>query len=122
MLADSFERAREAERSRRRGVMNEARALRVLLTGEPRPWWLEGARACNDDEDHLGIDLVVQHAGRRVLWLQIKSSEAGAAKFARKRPEGARIACVVVTPRDSDRELYGRLLGALIVLREEMGL
>lgn len=121
-LAEDFEAARHEEVTRRRGRVSESRALRVLLQSWPRPWWLLGARVATREEDLLGIDIVVEHADRRALWLQIKSSPVGAAKFAKHKPEGARIACVVVDAGEHDRALYGRLLAALILLREEMGL
>jgi hypothetical protein len=105
-------------RDRARGARAEARVVAALRRAT-RPWWILDARRAHASEDRTGIDVVVETSDLGKLFLQVKSSECGAAKWRRRHRHDTRlIGVVVVRPTDNDPTIYGRALGVLILLRE----
>ena len=102
------------------GKRNEVKVARVLRRFD-RPWWIERVRAATQLEDHAGIDVVVE-TSEGELHLQVKSSRNGAKLWrATRRKKGLpvdTIGIVVVLRSDCDEAIYGKALGALILLRE----
>ncbi len=103
------------------GKENEERVLRALRQWVGRIWWLQGASRASLRQDRAGIDVVVSTLDAGELHLQVKSSVAGARHHA-ERYGGTPIGLVLVQRRVDDATVAGRALGALIKLREEMGL
>jgi hypothetical protein len=105
-------------RDRARGERAEARVV-AELRRVTRPWWLLDVRRAHASEDRTGIDVVVETSDVGRLYLQVKSSKCGAAKWSRRHRYDTRlIAVIVVRPLDGPSTIYGRALGALILLRE----
>lgn len=101
----------------RKAKGDRAEALVVRALCRPtRPWWLLRARYARRWQDARGIDVLVDTMDRGTLWLQVKSSAAGAKRF-RRLHRGQPIGIVVVDT-DELNTIYGRALGALILLRE----
>jgi len=99
---------------RRRGRMNESRVLHACLVAE-RPDWMRSIRRATHDEDHAGIDLVVESDIGK-LFVQVKSSRTGKLEYlARRRP--AKVAIVVAMDRDSQDALFRKVFGELAKLR-----
>jgi hypothetical protein len=86
-------------RSHARGVLAEKRVFDVC--GAPgRPAWVLGARRASPEEDASGIDVVVE-SDVGPLWLQVKSSYFGKARFLAKAPRPG-IGVVVIMPYDPE--------------------
>ena len=97
-----------------RGHRSESLALLALRAG-PVPDWLRSVEKAPWDLDRRGVDLIVaSDVGK--LYLQIKSSMAGARRFEAK-PRRLPIAVVVEDPRDEDPVIRDRLIGAAAELR-----
>ncbi len=106
----------EEERAiaRARGRRSEERALAACRSAA-RPSWIKTARPAAHDEDHAGIDLVLEtDVGR--LFVQVKSSMTGKAKFESVRRKH-RIAVVVVRDGDSDARLLAQVSASVGALR-----
>jgi hypothetical protein len=102
-------------RSHARGVLAEKRVLDAC--GSPRrPAWLLGARRASQEEDAGGIDIVVD-SDVGPLWLQVKSSVYGKARFLAKAPRPG-IGVVVITPYDPDEAVRAKVYSALGRLRK----
>ena len=103
-----------------RGLTNEWRVWKVLQRPS-RPWWITNVRMSTVAEDHRGIDVVVETSDYGDLYLQVKSSLRGAKEFRSKsRSVRVDIEVVVVARTDDANTLYGKTLGALILLRERL--
>lgn len=102
------------------GRRNEDRVLRAIRTLAPQLWWILGVGRATHEEDRRGIDLVVRTRDTGNLHLQVKSSVAGARQWL-LRYGAERIGLVIVQRGDCDAVVAGKALGALILLREEMG-
>ncbi len=108
----------DVRRAREKGDANEDR-VRAALMRPRRPWWLIEARRASGAEDHRGIDVVVETVDRGRLRLQVKSSPRGAEKWRRThREEIGYVGMVIVNEGDCANTIYGKALGALILLRE----
>jgi hypothetical protein len=110
-------RGREYKSTQTKGVQTEARVVN-LLSQDKRPWWIMSVRRGTSAEDDDGIDLVVRTTDHGDLYLQVKSSDAGAEKweeslYRRKHTIG------LIVARDSDEDdvVYGHALGVLIGMR-----
>jgi len=102
--------AAERGRARERHVL-AACALRA------RPAWMRNARAATRVEDHRGIDVVIDSDVGK-LFVQVKSSLMGKAKFERRRRH-ARVVVVVVDAGDSLEAVLGLVVGAVGEVRAE---
>lgn len=105
-----------------RGHQNEERVLASAVSAPNRLSWVRGARAADHREDALGIDVVV-FSELGDLYLQVKSSYAGAASWMtsartadRRR---ARMIEVVVAHVDT-KVMAARVDGALWRLRKRI--
>jgi hypothetical protein len=110
-------RGREYKSTQMKGVQTESRVVN-LLSQDKRPWWIMSVRRGSSIEDDDGIDLVVRTTDHGDLYLQVKSSDAGAEKweeslYRRKHTIGLIIAREV----DEDDVVYGHALGVLIGMR-----
>lgn len=104
--------------AREKGATAEQKVL-ASLNRASRPWWIEHVRQARTGEDHSGIDVVVG-TPLGPLFLQVKSSATGALKWRERHARDVRpIAVIIVTPADDLNTVYGRALGALILLREQ---
>jgi hypothetical protein len=93
-----------------RGRVNERKVLEACsLPG--RPAWMTSARAATKAEDHEGIDIVVESDVGK-LFVQVKSSRRGKAKFQERRRR-AQVAVVVVKAGDMPGVILQRVVGAL---------
>lgn len=101
---------------RERGRANE-RHVCLVLQRKSRPWWIKNVRMSTSDEDRLGIDVVVETFDMGDIFLQVKSSLRRAAEF-KEKPRRIDVEVVVVGRSDDANSLYGKALGALILLRE----
>ena len=110
---------RRAVREKALGEACEA-LVRRALGHSTRPWWILKVRRASRAEDHHGIDVVVQLAEGRVL-LQVKRSVRRADEWRREHRYDPRpIAVVQAGEWESVAVVYGRALGALILLRERL--
>ena len=82
-----------------------------------RPAWMRSARAATRVEDHRGIDVVIESDVGN-LFVQVKSSRLGKAKFERRR-RAARSVVVVVDAGDSLEAVLGRVVGEVAKVRGE---
>ena len=120
------QRQRAGKQDRDRGSHNEDLVL-LALRRDSRPWWLRSARPATTAEDYSsGVDIIVDDEQCGSLYLQVKSSSRQARKWRaerrKKHPNDKRLIETVVVPPDGDLAVvYGRALGALILLRERSG-
>jgi hypothetical protein len=100
----------------KRGEANERRLLRVLRSG-PTRIGLIGLRRVSPTEDRKGADLVAAFDDGVRVWIQVKSSEAGAARFMRRGWEkgvpAGRFAVIVVREGEADELLRERALAEI---------
>lgn len=102
-----------------RGDAAERRVL-AALTRPDRPAWIVKVRRARRGENRSGVDVVVDTDVGRVF-LQVKSSVAGAQKWRRDHAWDDRpIGIVIAGPAAGDAVVYGRVLAALILLREQV--
>lgn len=107
-------------RDQARGRSNEEIVLKALSRAS-RPDWILEVRTSSKGQDRRGIDIVVETVDCGTLYLQVKSSETGAAEWREREARRAkqRPIEVIVVPRDADlNTVYGLALGALIKIRE----
>lgn len=95
-----------------RGFRNEARVVEAL--SENKPAWVKSARISTRHEDHNGIDVVVE-SDVGSLYLQIKSSVAGANSFEPRH----NVAVMIVRQHDTHERIRDRAIGHLSNLREK---
>lgn len=108
---------REEEAARAKGDAAERKVLAVLARID-RPDWIIRVRRARMSEDRGGVDVVINTSTGRV-YLQVKSSWRRAAEWRRQHALDERpIGLVVVGVDDDMATIYGRVLGALILLRE----
>ncbi len=108
-----------AKKARARGVRNEELVVTVLSARSP--WWLVDVRRATPSEDRSGVDVVVQTADLGVVYIQVKSSSQQARIWRHRYRHDRRPIGLVVVPKDQDeRVIYGRAIGALILLRERL--
>lgn len=91
-----------------RGALSEDKVLEALRTNPPD--WLVSARKGDKEEDRKGRDLVVQTRDHGDLYVQVKSSRAGARSF--ETQEG-RLCVLVVRPGETIDSLRTRAHRAL---------
>jgi hypothetical protein len=107
-------------RGKRRGEECEALVRRVLSRPD-RPWWLLKVRAARPIEDKSGVDIIVYTADLGRLFLQVKRSPIDVDNWYREHVNDSRPIRVIVAHEETDPEVvYGRALGALIILREQV--
>jgi hypothetical protein len=99
-----------------RGRARERHVLAACALGV-RPAWMRSARAATRREDHRGIDVVIESDVGK-LFVQVKSSIAGKAKFEGRR-RSARIVVVVVDAGDSLEAVLGMVVGGVGEVRGE---
>ena len=87
-----------------RGFQNEERFMRAIENGNGNnPDWYNGISKATMDQDQKGIDFII-HTAFGDIFVQIKSSEAGAKKFLNKlRTNNFRIV-VLIIKRDYNEE------------------
>jgi hypothetical protein len=90
-----------------RGRSAEERVVEALALPS-RPAWIHDARRATKAEDHAGIDAVVESDVGK-LFVQVKSSRTGKAKF-QERKRSVRVA-VVVVGGGGDAEAVRRKVG-----------
>jgi hypothetical protein len=120
MLGNVLRRHQRArgQKAQAQGDRTEARVV-TALRRPSRPSWILAVRRARASEDRTGIDVVVDTSDGWTLFLQVKSSKGGARKWRREHAKDTRlIRVVVVRPADDFNTIYGRALGALILLRE----
>ncbi|MFA6446079.1 MAG: hypothetical protein WCW14_02400 [Candidatus Paceibacterota bacterium] len=92
------------------GHGKEERALRILLELQSdralRLEWIASARLSTEDEDHQGIDIVVETIDIGKLFVQIKGSQKGRQKFLRLHGRSTRSICLVVIPHGSPESVW----------------
>lgn len=69
-----------------RGWRHECLAIDLISTSSRLPWLLD-VRKSTEQEDLLGIDVIVQHIDGREIPLQVKSSAKEAQLFRKRRRE-----------------------------------
>jgi hypothetical protein len=90
------------------------------LRAYDRPSWIRKVRRARKGEDRHGVDVVVQSDVGR-LFLQVKRSTRYLGKWlTRYAGDGRPIGIVVARESDEPAVVYGRALGALILLRERL--
>jgi hypothetical protein len=99
-----------------RGRGNEKRVLDACLLAA-RPGWMQAARLATREEDHDGIDVVIESDVGK-LYVQVKSSRRGKAAFL-ESDRRARVAVVVVRTGDSQEALLRKVVGGVGALRAE---
>jgi hypothetical protein len=105
----------------RLGLACEALVLRVLSRPD-RPPWIRKVRRARWQEDRSGIDIVV-HCDVGRLFLQVKRSRHYLAAWLRRHATDPRpIGLVIARETEHEATVYGRALGALILLRERLEL
>ena len=82
-----------------------------------RPPWTLSVRKATEQEDHAGIDVVVESDVGK-LFVQVKISRGGKAAFLERR-RCARVAIVVVRVTDSPEALLRKVVGQLGRIRAE---
>ncbi len=102
------------EASQQKGIESEARVVRVL--NDPgwfgRPAWFMAARLGTKQEDHRGIDIVIQTSAYGFIFLQVKSSVHRAEVWKRQHPN-TDIVLVVVSCLDSDSVLRENVMSEI---------
>lgn len=105
-----------------RGEVAEDRVF-DLLTPERMPWWFIAARWSTEEEDRVGIDVVIYTRDVGRVLLQVKAGRTGASKFLRngerRRGRRPRIHVLVAPPAEDIGIVFAALLGTLIRAREE---
>lgn len=99
-----------------RGRSAEERVVEALALPS-RPAWVLGARRATKAEDHAGIDAVVDSDVGK-LFVQVKSSRTGKAKF-QERKRGVRVAIVIVRGGDDGEAVLRKVVGELAKVRAE---
>lgn len=100
-----------------KGSIAETRAVGLLssLVEISKPGWLLDVKRAPLWLDRRGVDVIVlTDVGE--LYLQIKSSQAGAKKF-RKKKRSLMVETVVIGPDDLDNEVKQRLVEAIQHMR-----
>jgi hypothetical protein len=98
-----------------RGAHSERRVFDAIRAEMPR--WIFGIRGATREEDHAGIDLIVE-TDIGEMGFQVKSSGGGRSDWRRKHPEIARkIAFVTIHKYETEADLRGRALFELMKLR-----
>lgn len=122
VTAAEIEAADEADRERLehlRGAANERRVLAALRAAS-LPSWIVHVRAGRSTEDQRGADLTVLCEDGARFWLQLKSSGAGARKFAEQAKRRGRVGMIgvlVIPDRINDRQIVDRVLATLLQMR-----
>lgn len=95
--------------------------VRRALRDESRPWWILKVRRARRHEDRHGVDFVVQLDVGRVF-LQVKRSQRRADQLwlAEHVDDPRPIGLVVARETEAVEVVFGRALGALILLRERL--
>jgi hypothetical protein len=107
---------------RRKALGDACEALvRLALDRPDRPWWIQKVRRARAHEDRRqGIDVVI-HSDVGRLFLQVKRSHHRAEEWKREHQGDPRpIGLVVARETEAVAVVYGRALGALILLRERL--
>jgi hypothetical protein len=104
--------------SNRRGAEAEERLLRCLENCPSLPQWVQSIRRASQKEDGRGIDLVC-NTNYGKLYLQVKSSFAGAAEFCMKKRK-CHTLVVVVNNDIADEELISNAKKALRSLKKSI--
>ena len=102
--------------AKKRGRRSESHVLDALALPS-RPEWIRSVRKATKDEDHHGIDVVVESDVGK-LFVQVKSSRGGKAHFEERR-RSARIVVVVAKVTDSPEGLLRKVVGELVKVRAE---
>ena len=102
-----------------KGVENEKRALEAILSFQQEFSWITTVRKATGIEDDNGIDIVVGTEDIGDLFVQVKSSRHGVAKYRRKHPRKM-VAMVIVRKRDTDCVVWEKIKKGLLELREQL--
>lgn len=109
--------SRDTPETRTKGAIAEMRVLSAFRHFA-LPWWIRKVRRARRHEDRKGVDVVIETVGGR-MFLQVKSSRRGAEDWLRAHALDRRpIAVIVVSSHCELATIYGRALGALILIRE----
>jgi hypothetical protein len=104
-----------------RGALSEARFLAAAEQLASFSWF-ESVRQTSGAEDRIGWDFIVYTRDVGRIIFQVKSSRAGALEFLERGSHMRLVApiwVVVVRPRDEPEVVFGKVLGACILAREE---
>ena len=102
-----------------KGISAEDKAFQTLCEHfEEEPWIDFPRRATSEEDQFLGIDLVVETDFGK-LYLQIKSSQASKKRF-QKRKRRIMMEVVVVKPHESRDQVWENLKTALERLRRQI--
>lgn len=108
----------EGRRSALKGARAEASVVQVLNNHERRPGWLLESRACTEEEDARGIDVVV-NTDIGEIYIQVKSSKSNAQKFLRKYPQ-RNVGMAIIRPQDDRETVYNKAIDAVAKQRSEI--
>lgn len=101
---------------KKRGKTNERLVLDALALPS-RPAWIASVRKATQEEDHAGIDVVVESDVGK-LFVQVKSSRRGKQEFEERR-RTVRVVVVVVKANDTEEGLLRKVVGELAKVRAE---
>lgn len=108
----------EGRRGAIKGARNEVAVVQVLSGHEKLPSWMGDVRACTEEEDERGIDVVVE-TDIGEIYLQVKSSYSNAQKFLRKWPQ-RNVGMVVIRPQDDRDTIFNKAMDAVAKQRSDV--
>ena len=100
-----------------------AEMLAVEAFSEPdshRPRWFRSIRLGTEEEDHDGIDVVIETTDLGKLLIQVKSSLAGVKKFTEKGRRSHLIGIVVIHIDDEASIVREKILEVALQLRRDI--
>ena len=101
-----------------RGWRAEQKAVDALSEPFPdRPSWFRSIRLGTEEEDHEGIDVVIETKDLGKLLIQVKSSQAGVKKFVERGRRSHLIGIVVIGLDDETSVVRQKLLHVAKQLR-----
>ncbi len=103
-----------------RGHEHERRVEDSFKESVDVPNWFHSIRKSTIDEDHRGIDFIVETKDMGPIFLQIKSSKTGAKNFIKKYGARAKtIALVVIRDADNNFFIRMKIFSAIEKLRKQ---
>lgn len=120
-VAGIWAKTARVEEGKRRQAKGERAELLVVkaLSRKTRPAWIVHVFRTEQYSklDRRGIDVIVKLEDGRSVRLQVKSSAFAAKRFREKRPDlESVIGIVIVRESDDLNTIYGKALGAILLL------